>query len=149
MNIRTTDHAKSQEGVGQLVRRAEVFNIKIPSKSRSVTLELSFRISLKPGLSLVLPQLHVNHRSSDIFTTCQGSVQALQIPHKMGVSPIVKEFFWDDIEDLLTICGPSLMVALRNECSMDFITYDLEGDSQVIQTESQASRLRSPGFGSF
>lgn len=122
---------------------AEIFNIKIPSDSQSLTLELSLRISLHSSHMSSVPRVHVNRHSSYILTTCAGSFQAVQIPHETGASPIVKRFYYGSRDQLEVIQGPSVMVVLRRRCSMTFITYDLQGDSEEIQVVSRStSRLR-------
>lgn len=113
----------------------EISNLK-PAGPDGLVLEPSFRVAydLAPILSNV-SRVYVKDNFSYIITSSAGSVNAICIPHDITIEPSVKSFPVTNIPAYSRHLEFSLMVRLRADSSMDFITYRFDEESDVVYSE--------------
>lgn len=102
-----------------------------------MTLEPSHRLEFLPTTSFLsqFSRIYTTDRFSSVIGTRAGSIDVIQVPHDIKELPSLRSFPIDDVQVRSQSLQLELVVQVRHDYSMDFITYDLNG--KINEVESQ------------
>lgn len=107
-----------------------------PIESNGLVLEPSHRIALQHSSVLShVSRVYTINRFSYILTSHLGNVNIIKMSHDIGTRPLIRSFPIKAIRQKPASLEFGLVLLLKSDFSMDFITYDLDREADDIESQ--------------